>query len=250
MRNKGLFFAVALLIGLVFLTFPNLIRAQNGHEQRIEKSISKRLNNHNLQKNGDIHVAIDGKNVVLSGIVSNIHQMNETEKQAGKAAKGYIIVNNLQVTQSSLTDQQLRDQVEKQLQKDVFYSIYDWVGFDVNNSVVTLAGWVREPWNMRQFEHAIQKVPGVIKINNQIKIESSTILDDEIRNQAANVIYNDPFNQPYASINGAPIHIVVNNGDVFLEGQVSRTNMRNWAANTVYMNTKALQVYNDIKVQG
>jgi osmotically-inducible protein OsmY len=201
-------------------------------------------------KTGQIRVVAEEKTIVLSGSVSDIHQMMAIEQQAGKAAKGYIIVNNLEVTPVKLTDQQLRDRVEHQIQNNVFYSIFDWVGFDVKDGEVTLAGWVRLPWTKKQYEHAVERVPGVSKIDDQIQFESRSIFDDELRNQAANVIYNDPSNEPYAGGNGVPIHIVVNNGDVFLEGRVARSSMRNRAENTIIVNTKAFQVFDDLKVQG
>jgi osmotically-inducible protein OsmY len=252
MRNKIFIALIAVIFGLIFITYPGAIRAQNNNNQgqKVETSIEKNLQDHNLLKNNRISITAEGKTVLLSGNVSDIHQMLEIEKQAGKAAKGYTIVNNLEVTPASLTDQQLRDRVQKQLQENVFYSVFDWVGFDVKNGEVTLAGWVRLPWTKKQYEHAIEKVPGVTKIDDQIQIESRSIFDDELRNQAANVIYNDPNFEPYAGGNGVPIHIIVNNGDVFLEGEVARADMRNWAVNTVIVNTKAFQVFDDLKVQG
>jgi osmotically-inducible protein OsmY len=252
MTNKKLITLIAFILNLVLLSIPNAIWAQNNNErgQKIEKSIEKRLQDHNLLNDNHITVATDGKTVLLSGSVPDIHQMLQIEEQAGKAAKGYIIVNNLEVAPTTLTDQQLRDRVEQQLQKDVFYSIFDWVGFDVKDGAVTLAGWVRLTWSKKQLEHAIEKVPGVTKIDDQIQFESRSIFDDELRDQAANVIYNDPSLEPYASVSGAPIHIIVNNGDVILEGQVSRASIRNWAVNTIIVNTKAFQVFDDLKVQG
>ena len=251
MKSKISIVLIVLAFGLSLAAIPSEIWAQanNNHNQKIERSVEKRLQDQQLTKGNEIAIAVEGKTVVLTGTVSDIHQMNEVEKQTGKAARGYIIVNNLAVTQANLTDQQLRDNVEKQIQKNVFYSIYDWVEFDVNNGEVKLAGWVRESWNKRQFEHAIQKVPGVIKLDDQIQIESQSIFDDEVRNQAANLIYNDPYFVPSYTGSGAPIHIIVNDGNVYLEGQVSRADMRDWAENTVYMNTKAFQVFDDLKVQ-
>jgi osmotically-inducible protein OsmY len=252
MKNRKTMAFIALILGLVLFSYPNAIRAQNNNNQgqKTERSVEKRLQDHNLLKNGRIKIAAEGKTVILSGSVSDIHQKLEIEEQAGRAAKGYIIVNNLEVTPAKLTDQQLRDRVEQQIQKDVFYSIFDWVGFDVKDGQVTVAGWVRLPWSKKQYEHAIENVPGVTKIDNQIQIESRSIFDDELRNQAADVIYNSPNFEPYSSGNGAPIHIIVNNGDVFLEGQVSEAYMRNWAENTIIANTKAFQVFDDIKVEG
>ncbi len=222
---------------------------KGGQNQTVTNSVLERLGDHKLLRHNDVDVYTEGRDVVLTGTVSNIRERNEIESQAAKGAKGYNIVDRLQIKPSSLTDSQLRARVLDKLNNNVFYSVFDWIGIDVNDGVVTLAGWVVEPWHKKQFDSQIQRVPGVVRIDNQIKIESGSIFDDEIRDQAARAIYSDFNFEPYASGVGAPIHIIVNDGVVQLKGVVARTYMRNWAVNTVNTNTKAFRVYDDLQVE-
>jgi osmotically-inducible protein OsmY len=251
MRNRVFIPLLAIILGIGVAIIPHPIWAQNGgnSDQKIRDSIEKRLQDHKLITSTDIEVTVTEKNVAITGTVQDIDQKNVIEAQARKAAKGYSIVNNLQIAPSGLNDWQLTDKVLKRFEDNIFYSIFDWVGIDVNNGVATLTGWVRQPWDKRAYEHEIQKVAGITKIDNQIEIESGSIFDDEVRAQAARMIYGDSRFDPYASSGGAPIHIVVNNGSVFLEGVVARRDMRSWAENTVYSNTKALRVVDDLKVE-
>ena len=306
MKNKIFAAWITLIFGLIFISYPGAVQAQNNisNDQKIAESVQKRLQDHKVLKNNEINITVIWDTVILIGTVSNIRLKNKVGEQACKATKKYIITNNLEIAQSSLIDQQLQDNIVKQLHKDAFSSIFDWVEFDFNNGVVTLTGWVNEPWHKKTYEHAIEKVPGVIKIDNEIQIESHSIYDDDLRNQAANLIYNiplfnpssldenvsssefrtyaanliysdpwyrsytsndgtddefgnrpsnaifnDPSYKPYSSIHGAPIHIIVNDGKIFLEGVVAKSDMSNWAENIIHMNTKAFQVYNNLEVE-
>lgn len=226
--------------------------AQNGKDanQAVRTVILDRLQRHGLLKNNDITVAVKDTVVTIGGTVATLHQKRQAEREAKEVADSYGLVDNLSVKSIKISDHDLYARVVKQLQNNVFYSIFDWVSLDVNNGRVTLAGWVDEPWHKPQFEHEVERVPGVTSIDNRIKIESGSQFDDDIRYKAAKLIYDDPFYDAYSSIPGAPIHIVVNNGDVTLEGMVSTSFQKNWAKNAIYSNTNAFNVYDNLQVEG
>jgi hyperosmotically inducible protein len=67
-------------------------------------------------------------------------------------------------------------------------------------------------------------VPGVTSLSNELKVLPLSPMDDRLRQQVARAIYRDPVLSGYSLQPVPPIHIVVNNGHVTLEGVV-RTDM-------------------------
>ena len=115
-----------------------------------------------------------------------------------------------------------------------------------DSGVVTLKGWVHLPWLKTQFQNEVAKISGVESINNQIK---NTFGPGEIGIRAARLIYNDPMFWGMQYFANPPIHIIVNNSSVILEGNVNSQVQSSWAENLVRFHTDAFSVENDLKVQ-
>lgn len=252
MRNRTIAALLVPAICLVMIALPGTAVSQGNENtnQALKTVIMNRLQKHGLLKDNDIRVFVADTSITLDGTVATLHQKGQVEHDAGEVAGGYLLIDNLGVKPVNITDKDLMAKVTRQLQNNVFYSIFDWVTLDVSGGKVTLAGWVYEPWHKRQFEHQVDRVPGVIAVDNRIKIESGSFYDDDIRFKAARLIYDDPFYDAYSSMPGAPIHIVVNEGDVTLYGLVSNSFQKNWAKNAIYSNTGAFNVYNNLQIEG
>ncbi|MGZ4828408.1 MAG: BON domain-containing protein, partial [Candidatus Angelobacter sp.] len=69
-------------------------------------------------------------------------------------------------------------------------------------------------------EARVKHLEGVERVDNQIEILPASFNDDRIRRQVARAVFNDPrlFNYGLQSV--PPIHIIVKNGHVNLEGMV------------------------------
>ena len=242
--------SIALAMSLL-LAGPGMAMAQSGKDtnQAIKTVIMDRLQKHKLLKGNDITVSVHDTVVTIDGTVGTLHQKRQVEHEAKEVAGTYGVVDNIAVKPIKKSDQDLYAAVVKQLQNNVFYSIFDWVNLDVSNGKVTLTGWVYEPWHKPQFQHQVERVVGVTSVENKIKVESGSPYDDDIRYKAARLIYDDPFYEAYSSVPGAPIHIIVNNGDVTLEGTVSTSFQKNWAQNAIYSNTGAFNVYNELRIE-
>ncbi len=147
------------------------------------------------------------------------------------------------------SDSALAANVLRQIQSNSLYGVFDWVTVAADDGAVTLNGWVDEPWHKRQFEHRAKNVAGVARVTNNIKVESFTNADNDIRHKAANLIYNDPFFQPYSKLPGPPIHIIVDHRYVTLEGSVSTQLQADRATQDIYAVTNAYTVDNHLKVE-
>ena len=83
-------------------------------------------------------------------------------------------------------------------------------------------GQVVRPTLKSDAEAAVKHIEGVERVDNQIQVLPASPMDGQIRRATFRAIYgNDVLNQ-YALRAVPPIHIIVNNGHVTLEGVVAR----------------------------
>lgn len=104
----------------------------------------------------------------------------------------------------------------------VFYTIFDFVSVDVSNGTVKLTGVVTEPYKKTAFAKAIQKsISDGITIENNLEVLPPSAFDNQIRSYIARSIYGDTRLLRYSLTRWPyPIHIIVKNGHVTLEGEV------------------------------
>ena len=123
------------------------------------------------------------------------------------------------------------------IQEDV-YRYYAFTVFDdvkvaiADDGVVTLTGWVTEPYKKNEIGKRAARVDGVSKVENAIKVLRVSRIDDELRYRVAHAIYDHPRFQHY-SRTSEPIHIVVERGHVTLTGVVDtevEKNLAPWLA--------------------
>jgi hyperosmotically inducible periplasmic protein len=101
------------------------------------------------------------------------------------------------------------------------YSVFDLLQYSVSGGHVTLKGQVTTPTLKSDAEGAVKSVEGVESIDNQIQVLPLSPDDNQIRHAEYRAIYSQPALQIYAEGAVQPIHIIVNNGHVTLEGNVS-----------------------------
>ena len=120
---------------------------------------------------------------------------------------------------------QLARQVRHNLLMLPYYSIFDDLAFQVSpDGVVTLQGACPPdpPWDIKSdAENTVKKIPGVTRVVNQIKELPLSPMDWQIRRAVARAIYGDPeIGMRYGNQALPSIHIIVDNGQVTLEGVV------------------------------
>ena len=120
---------------------------------------------------------------------------------------------------------------EKQIRHEIlmlpYYDVFDVIGFKLDGYNVTLFGHVVNATLKSDAEHAIRKIEGIEKINNQIEILPPSPMDDGLRRQLFRAIYGYPPLQHYGVGSNRPIHIIVDRGHVILEGFVDSAGDRN-----------------------
>ena len=145
----------------------------------------------------------------------------------------------------------LAQEVRHQLVMLPYYTIFDDLGFWVEGSTVTLEGAVTRPTLKSDAENVVKRIEGVTNVVNNIEVLPLSPNDDRIRIAEMRAIYGNPqIGDRYGNRSLPPIHIIVKNGNVTLEGVVANDfdkNFINVRANSV---SGVFKVTNNLQVEG
>ncbi len=134
-------------------------------------------------------------------------------------------------------DSRIVQEVRHQLVMLPYYTIFDDLGYRVDGGTVTLEGAVTNPVLKSDAENVVKRVEGVTSVVNNIEVLPLSPNDWQIRRAEARVIYgNAQIGDRYGNQALPPIHILVKNGNVTLEGVVANDfdkNFINVRANSV-----------------
>src|SRR5438309_9846411 len=104
-----------------------------------------------------------------------------------------------------------------------FYGVFDNLAYRVSpDGTVTLMGQVVRPTLKSDAENVVKKIEGVERVVNQIKVLPVSPNDDRTRRDTYRAIYGNDVLSQYSLRAVPPIHIIVENGYVTLEGVVAR----------------------------
>jgi hyperosmotically inducible protein len=102
-----------------------------------------------------------------------------------------------------------------------YYGVFDNLAYKVDGSTVTLMGQVTRPTLKSDAGNVVKRIEGVEHVENEIEVLPVSPNDDRIRRAVFRAIYSDPAMDRYAIQAVPPVHIIVKNGNVNLEGVVS-----------------------------
>ena len=104
-----------------------------------------------------------------------------------------------------------------------FYGVFDNLAYKVDpDGTVTLIGQTVRPTLKSDAENVVKRIEGVKKVVNTIDVLPPSPDDDRIRLATYRAIYGDPALNMYQVRAVPPIHIIVKNGHITLEGSVAR----------------------------
>jgi osmotically-inducible protein OsmY len=144
----------------------------------------------------------------------------------------------------------LEEQVRHELVMLPFYNVFDNFSFRVQGDKVTLMGQVTRPTLKKDAERVVKNLEGIKSVDNQIEVLPVSGHDDDIRRATYRAIYGNTALFQYQLRAVSPIHIIVKNGNVTLEGAVAREGDKNIAGiqakgvSGVFSVTNNLQVDN------
>ncbi len=121
---------------------------------------------------------------------------------------------------SERAQERLERAVRHELVMLPFHGLFDNLEFNVEGFTVTLLGQVIRPVLKEDAEAAVKGIEGVERVDNRIEVLPLSPDDDRIRFGTYRAIFRDPSLNRYLLRAVIPIHIVVKNGNVILEGAV------------------------------
>ena len=143
----------------------------------------------------------------------------------------------------------LTNQVRHKLVMLPFYSLFDNLQYKVEGTKVTLLGQVLRPDLKDDAEAAVKHIEGVEAVDNQIEVLPLSTMDNQIRRAEVLAIYRAPGMDIYAIRSVQPIHIIVKNGHVTLEGVVASQNDKNIAGIAANEVPNVFSVTNNLRVE-
>ena len=141
---------------------------------------------------------------------------------------------------------QVFQDVSKQVLRYPQFTIFDSVNAWVDEGVVTLTGKVTMPYKKNDIEKRIATIDGVKSVKNDITVLPVSMWDDELRVRISRAIYGNSTFWQYGAMANPPIHIIVENGRVTLEGVVN-SNIDRMVARSIASSFDAFSVTNNLK---
>jgi hyperosmotically inducible protein len=143
--------------------------------------------------------------------------------------------------------------IEKKVFKAIirlpYYGLFDNIGYQVQGDTVILSGKVVRPITKSDAAGVVKRINGVASVVNNIEVLPLSSYDDQIRYQVANTLANRGGGF-YRYLQGASpsVKIIVDRGNVSLEGYVankSDANLANILTRSVF---GVFNVQNNLKV--
>jgi hyperosmotically inducible periplasmic protein len=130
-----------------------------------------------------------------------------------------------------------------------YYNVFDNLEYRVDGTKVSLFGQVTQPTLKSDAENAVKKIEGVTQVVNEIEVLPLSPNDDRIRRAVYRAIYSKPQLQRYQLGSVPPIHIIVKNGNVTLEGVVANEGDKNVAGIAANGVPGAFKITNNLRVE-
>ncbi len=152
-----------------------------------------------------------------------------------------------------MRSQRVETRLERQIRKEIvtlpFYSLWDHIEYRVSpQGDVQLMGKVYRPSMKKSVERVVEKIEGVNSVKNNIDILPTSSMDDDIRQALYYTVYGHPALQRYQLRAVPPIHLIVENGKVTLEGVVANEMDKNIAGIQANSVNGVFSVENNLRV--
>ena len=139
------------------------------------------------------------------------------------------LAQEVQRDASARAQERITREVRHELLLLPYFGVFDWITYKVDGYNVTLMGQVARPSLKPDAENVVKHIEGVEKVDNQIEVLPTSIMDDRLRRRLFRAIYGYPPLEKYALGVQKPIRIIVKNGHLTLEGVVDNDADKNFA---------------------
>jgi len=137
---------------------------------------------------------------------------------------------NAAVNSGAKSQDRITREVRHELVMLPYYGVFDNLTYRVDGGAVTLMGQVTRPTLKSDAGNVVKAIEGVERVDNKIEVLPLSSMDDGLRVAEYRAIYGHPGLDRYAMQSVPPIHIIVDNGKVTLEGIVANQGDKDLAA--------------------
>ena len=211
-------FAVVMLVGLASQTAFG--RTQDSDAKRAAE-LQDKVYHSKVFNHGQVATTLENGVATLTGTVDNLGAKLDAERAARKTEGVTRVVNNIQVRADDVTEKQILEKARHEILMYYAYGIFDNINLAAQGDKLMVSGQVTEPFKKSDIGNFLTRVRGVAEVENHLEVLPLSTFDDSLRLAVARAIYGDPFFVHYAARSLPPIHIVVKNGNVALEGAVA-----------------------------
>jgi hyperosmotically inducible protein len=148
-----------------------------------------------------------------------------------------VLLLSIVVAGMAQSDKKFSAKAQQRIMKDVRHQIlmlpdfgtFDNIAFKLNGYDVILYGQVVQASLKSDAEHVVKKIEGVERVENRIEVLPTSGNDDRLRRDLFIAIYRYGPLQHYGVGSNRPIRIIVNHGNVTLEGVVDHESDKSFA---------------------
>lgn len=193
----------------------------NMSQAQVQAEIQDRLYHAQVYKHGNVNVSYENGTATLTGQVDCIGVKNDAERATRKVNDVNQIVNQITVNPGDTGPESIVRDARKAILTYPFYTIFDNVVLRIQGNDLTVSGQVTDPYKKSDIGNFLEHIKGVTDLTNNLQVLPTSQYDDALRLSIARAIYDDPNFINYRNQAIPPIHIIVDNGNVTLEGVVN-----------------------------
>lgn len=146
-------------------------------------------------------------------------------------------LSQIDVNAQGFSQRTLEQKVFKEIIRLPYYGVFDNIAFQVKGDTVYLTGKVVQPTTKKSAERVVDRIEGVNNVVNNIEVLPLSGFDDSIRLRTLRTLQNGGSLYRYFLGTNPSVKIIVDNGNLTLEGFVANRgdkNLANVLANGVF----------------
>lgn len=244
MRNAKLL-ALILTLGLAV---PAAFAGTEDSTGRMTAELQDKIYHAKVFEHGTVQAVLNNGVATLTGTVDNLGSKLDAERAARKAKGVTQVINNIRVSAAGVTPQQILGKARHEVLTYYAYTIFDNVALEAQGDTLVVSGQVTQPFKKSDLGNILTRVRGVATLQNNLEVLPLSTYDDQLRFQLARAIYGRSGFELYAVQANPPIHIIVKNGNVTLEGAVGNNLDKTLAGLTARNVGLSFSVTNNLRV--
>ena len=196
-----------------------------------------------------LEVSVAGGEVTLSGSLRNFWEKSEALRITFDVDGVETVASEIEIPEAE-DDQEIANEVGRQITRYPFYTMWDVIDGRVDDGVVRLRGLVTPVRDKAgELFERIAKIEGVQDIQMDIQPLSPSSGDARIRSIIARQLGRSSHFERFRTMRNPPFHIIVNNSIAtlvgYVQGEIERLELQRIVANT----PGVLRVHNQLQTQ-